>query len=70
MSLVNRKNPVPELQRQYQAAFRAHTRLWKINPKSKVYMAPYLITLYGSMAVTLYGMGRKVAGYNSFFGSS
>ena len=29
-SLVNAKNKVPEHQRVYQAAYRAHTRIWKI----------------------------------------
>lgn len=29
-SLVNAKNRVPELQRFYQQAYKAHTRLWKI----------------------------------------
>jgi hypothetical protein len=29
-SLINAKNPVPERQRAYQAAYKAHTRLWKI----------------------------------------
>ena len=29
-SLVNAPNKVPEHQRAYQAAYRAHTRIWKI----------------------------------------
>jgi hypothetical protein len=29
-SLINAKNPTPERQRAYQAAYKAHTRLWKI----------------------------------------
>jgi len=30
LSLVNAPNKVPEHQRVYQAAYRAHTRIWKI----------------------------------------
>ncbi|CAI4212165.1 unnamed protein product [Parascedosporium putredinis] len=55
MSLVNRKNNVPDLQRMYQAAYAQHTRIWKINPRA---------------AASLYGMGRKAAGYNTWFSSN
>ncbi|OAA64590.1 hypothetical protein SPI_03237 [Niveomyces insectorum RCEF 264] len=67
MGFLDNPNKVPEFQRAYQAAYRQHTRIWKIHPRSKFLMTPYLFLLYGSIATTTYGMGRKVLGYNSFF---
>ncbi|KAL0933001.1 uncharacterized protein CTRU02_211964 [Colletotrichum truncatum] len=70
MALVNAKNKVPELQKFYQNAYKEHTRLWRINPRSRAYMVPYTIALWGTLAFTLYGGIRKVAGYNSYFGKN
>ncbi|TDZ21555.1 hypothetical protein Cob_v005660 [Colletotrichum orbiculare MAFF 240422] len=70
MGLVDAKNKVPELQKFYQAAYKDHQRLWKINPRSRIYMVPFNIALYGTLAATLYAGGRKVAGYNSYFGKN
>ncbi|KAK1760935.1 hypothetical protein QBC47DRAFT_368645 [Echria macrotheca] len=70
MGLVNAPNKVPEHQRVYQAAYRAHTRIWKISPRSNVLMTPYLILMWGTFGASMYGMGRKVLGYNSFFGKN
>ncbi|KAI6770819.1 hypothetical protein HG531_009674 [Fusarium graminearum] len=49
MSLVDAKNPVPNYQRFYQNAYKNHTRLWKIGPRSRMLMTPYLILLWGSL---------------------
>lgn len=69
MGLVDAKNPVPQHQRFYQSAYKAHTRLWLINPRSRFLMTPYLIILWGSAAAGLYGAGRKILGYKTYFGS-
>ncbi|KAM5366510.1 hypothetical protein ACJZ2D_010478 [Fusarium nematophilum] len=69
MGMVNAKNPVPQHQRFYQAAYKNHVRLWTIGPRSRVLLTPYLVLLWGTFGVTLYGAGRKVLGYNSYFGS-
>ncbi|EFX01459.1 hypothetical protein CMQ_6401 [Grosmannia clavigera kw1407] len=67
MGLIDAPNKVPYFQRTYQAAFRGHTRLWKINPRSNVLLTPYMVILFGSAAATTYGMTRKVLGYNTFW---
>ncbi|KAH6626853.1 hypothetical protein B0J18DRAFT_425839 [Chaetomium sp. MPI-SDFR-AT-0129] len=67
MGLVNRPNKVPQFQRQYQAAYRAHTRLWMINPRSKYLWYPYQLILWGGFAASMYGMGRKIYGKNTWF---
>ncbi|KAH0441620.1 hypothetical protein CcaCcLH18_01880 [Colletotrichum camelliae] len=69
-SLVNAKNKVPELQKFYQTAYKEHNRIWKINPRSRVYMIPYTVALWGTVGLTLYGGVRKVLGYNSYFGKN
>ncbi|UZP34530.1 hypothetical protein NXS19_002346 [Fusarium pseudograminearum] len=69
MPLVDAKNPVPHYQRFYQNAYKNHTRLWKIGPRSRMLMTPYLILLWGSLGASFYGAGRKVLGYNSYFGN-
>ncbi|SCO11942.1 unnamed protein product [Fusarium fujikuroi] len=69
MPLVNAKNPVPQNQRFYQNAYKNHTRLWKIGPRSRILMTPYLILLWGTLGASFYGAGRKVLGYNSYFGN-
>ncbi|KAF6813427.1 hypothetical protein CMUS01_05540 [Colletotrichum musicola] len=66
MGLVDAKNKVPELQKFYQAAYKEHTRLWKINPRSRLYMVPYTIVLWGALGVSFWGGARKVAGFNSY----
>ncbi|KAI3536549.1 hypothetical protein CPAR01_11720 [Colletotrichum paranaense] len=68
MGIVDAKNKVPDLQKFYQAAYKDHTRVWKINPRSRWYMIPYVTLLWGSLGVSFYGMGRKVLGYNTYFG--
>jgi hypothetical protein len=69
MPLVDAKNPVPQYQRYYQNAYKNHTRLWKIGPRSRMLMTPYLILLWGTLGASFYGAGRKVLGYNSYFGN-
>ncbi|KZL83524.1 hypothetical protein CI238_02524 [Colletotrichum incanum] len=70
MGLVDAKNKVPELQKFYQTAYKEHTRLWKINPRSRLYMTPYVILLWGTLGASFYGAGRKVLGYNTYFGKN
>ncbi|EHK49717.1 uncharacterized protein TrAtP1_010968 [Trichoderma atroviride] len=67
MSMINAKNKVTEHQRFYQQAYKAHTRLWMINPRSRWYMVPYLAALWGGFGATLYAASRKVAGHNTWF---
>ncbi|KAH6953224.1 hypothetical protein DER45DRAFT_617588 [Fusarium avenaceum] len=69
MALVDAKNPVPQNQRFYQNAYKNHTRLWKIGPRSRILMTPYLVLLWGTLGASFYGAGRKVLGYNSYFGN-
>ncbi|KAF7547719.1 hypothetical protein G7046_g8923 [Stylonectria norvegica] len=68
MGLVDAKNPVPQNQRFYQQAYKAHTRVWLINPRSRWYMTPYLFVLWGTFGATIYCAGRKVLGHNTWFG--
>ncbi|CAG9993779.1 unnamed protein product [Clonostachys byssicola] len=70
MALVNAKNSVPQNQRLYQNAYRAHTRLWQIGHRSRWMIAPYTVLLWGTLGASLYAGGRKVAGYNTWFGSN
>ncbi|KAK3325298.1 hypothetical protein B0H66DRAFT_599466 [Apodospora peruviana] len=65
--LVNRANKVPELQRVYQQAYRSHTRIWKINPRSNVMLAPFYVLIWGTFAANMYMASRKVLGYNTWF---
>ncbi|KAL2118440.1 hypothetical protein VTJ04DRAFT_8100 [Mycothermus thermophilus] len=67
MGLINAPNKVPEHQRFYQAAYNAHTRLWRINPRSKFYLRPYVWLLWGTTAASMYAMGRRVVGKNTWF---
>ncbi|KAB5575911.1 hypothetical protein GE09DRAFT_1215650 [Coniochaeta sp. 2T2.1] len=66
--LVNARNTVPERQRFYQQAYRGHQRIWKINPRTPYLYTPFVILLWGSTAATMYAMGRKVLGHNTWFG--
>ncbi|KAK4226249.1 hypothetical protein QBC38DRAFT_481062 [Podospora fimiseda] len=68
MGLVNAPNKVPQLQRQYQAAYKNHTRIWKINTRSPYLLTPYWILLWGTTAAGFYGMGRHICGYKTWFG--
>ncbi|KAL2111824.1 hypothetical protein VUR80DRAFT_9212 [Thermomyces stellatus] len=70
MGIVDRPNKVPALQRMYQAAYYQHTRLWKINPRSRWYLTPYLFLLWGTFGATIYASVRRAAGYNTWFSSS
>ncbi|GAW16799.1 hypothetical protein EKO27_g8813 [Xylaria grammica] len=70
MGLVDAPNKVPEHQRFYQQAYKQHTRLWQINPRSSKLMVPYTILLWGTLGASMYMMGRKVFGYNTWFGKA
>ncbi|RYO84584.1 hypothetical protein DL766_010550 [Monosporascus sp. MC13-8B] len=70
MGMVNAPNTVPQKQRFYQDQFRQHIRLWKISPRSNVMILPYQILLWGTFGSTMYMMGRKVLGYNTWFGKA
>ncbi|KAK4127481.1 hypothetical protein N657DRAFT_641483 [Parathielavia appendiculata] len=67
MGLVDAKNKVPEYQRAYQHAYNAHTRIWRINPRSRMLLTPYNILLWGTTAATMYAMGRRIFGKNTWF---
>ncbi|KAI9902898.1 hypothetical protein N3K66_002250 [Trichothecium roseum] len=69
MGVFDNKNKVPQHQRFYQAAYKAHTRLWMIGPRARWYMTPYLVLLWGSLGATLYASSRKVMGHNTWFSS-
>ncbi|CAK7217943.1 hypothetical protein SBRCBS47491_003336 [Sporothrix bragantina] len=66
MGLFNAANKVPQFQRQYQAAYKQHIRVWSIGSRSRAMLIPYSILLGTTFAAGLYGMGRKVLGYSSF----
>ncbi|KAF4121792.1 cytochrome c oxidase subunit 7 [Geosmithia morbida] len=68
-SLINAKNNVPYHQRAYQAAYKAHTRLWMINSRSRFYIVPYTALIWGTFAATMYAGCRKVLGKNTWFSS-
>ncbi|KAI0909455.1 hypothetical protein F4823DRAFT_428078 [Ustulina deusta] len=70
MGLVDAPNKVPQYQRFYQQAYKQHTRLWQINPRSPKLMVPYTVLLWGTLGASLYMMGRKVFGYNTWFGKA
>lgn len=65
---VNAPNKVPQHQRTYQAAYRAHTRIWRISPRSSFMYLPFVWVMWGSTAALTYAMGRKIAGHNTWFG--
>lgn len=67
MGLIDAKNKVPEQQRMYQHAYKAHTRLWRINPRSRYMLTPFTILLWGTTAATLYAAGRRVFGKSTWF---
>ncbi|KAG6124705.1 hypothetical protein E4U38_008271 [Claviceps purpurea] len=68
--LIDAKNKVPEQQRYYQQAYKAHTRIWMIGSRSRWYMTPYLVMLWGGFGAALYAAGRKVTGHNTWFGKN
>ncbi|KAI0969866.1 hypothetical protein F4678DRAFT_463198 [Xylaria arbuscula] len=70
MALVNAKNKVPEHQRFYQQSYKQHNRIWQINPRSSKLLLPYQVLLWGTLGASLYMAGRKVAGYNTWFGKA
>ncbi|KAI0433380.1 hypothetical protein F5Y09DRAFT_299321 [Xylaria sp. FL1042] len=70
MSFINAPNKVPQHQRTYQQAYKQHTRLWQIGKRSNMLMVPYQILLWGTFGASLYMMGRKVLGYNTWFGKA
>ncbi|KIH88677.1 hypothetical protein SPBR_09007 [Sporothrix brasiliensis 5110] len=65
-SIFDGPNKVPQHQREYQAAYRQHVRIWNISPRSRIMIVPYTIVLAGTVGAGLYGMGRKVLGYTSY----
>ncbi|KAG7289484.1 hypothetical protein NEMBOFW57_005855 [Staphylotrichum longicolle] len=67
MGLIDAPNKVPEQQRRYQAAYKAHTRIWRISPRSPYFLTPYNIVLWGTTAATMYAMCRKIYGKNTWF---
>jgi len=70
MAFINAKNKVPEHQRMYQKAYRQHTRIWKIHPRSSMLIVPYTILLWGSVGAATYAVGRKIMGHNTWFGDN
>ncbi|XXH00418.1 hypothetical protein Hte_006762 [Hypoxylon texense] len=70
MGLVNAPNKVPQHQRFYQQAYNQHTRIWKINPRSNMLLMPYYVLLWGTFGASMYMMGRKILGYNTWFGKN
>ncbi|KAK3940799.1 hypothetical protein QBC46DRAFT_384245 [Diplogelasinospora grovesii] len=63
------ENKVPQYQRMYQQAYRAHTRLWKISPRSTFMLTPFTILMWGTFGGCMWMMGRKVMGKNTWFGN-
>ncbi|KAI0168031.1 Clathrin light chain [Pestalotiopsis sp. IQ-011] len=68
MGLVDAPNKVPHNQKFYQSAYAQHTRLWQIGPRSNYLFLPYKVLVWGSLSASLYMMGRKIGGYNTWFG--
>ncbi|KAI2608502.1 uncharacterized protein GGS25DRAFT_490558 [Hypoxylon fragiforme] len=70
MGMVDAPNRVPGQQKFYQQAYKQHTRVWNINTRSPKLLIPYYI-LYGVTGIScMYMMGRKIAGYNTWFGKN
>ncbi|KAJ4302132.1 hypothetical protein N0V88_002268 [Collariella sp. IMI 366227] len=65
--LLNHPNKVRQNQQFYQQAYKAHTRIWRINPRSGGMLMPYNILLWGTTAAAVYAMGRKIFGKNTWF---
>ncbi|RYC57466.1 hypothetical protein CHU98_g8734 [Xylaria longipes] len=88
MGMLDAPNKVPEHQRFYQQAYKQHTRIWQINPRSPKILVPYQILLFGTLGgslpttsipiapfsddciASMYMMGRKILGYNTWFGKA
>ncbi|KAI0852568.1 hypothetical protein F5Y00DRAFT_227029 [Daldinia vernicosa] len=68
MGLINAPNKVPQHQKFYQQAYRNHVRLWWINPRSPYLLIPYQVLMWSTFGASMYMMGRKIAGYNTWFG--
>ncbi|KAI0016716.1 hypothetical protein F4780DRAFT_782952 [Xylariomycetidae sp. FL0641] len=66
--LVNAPNKVPKYQKEYQQAYKQHTRLWRIHPRSPYLLVPYNIALWGCFGTTLWMLGRKAMGHNTMWG--
>jgi len=67
MALMDSQNKVHQYQKQYQKAYKAHTRIWRINPRSGMMLTPFTIVLWGTTAATMYAMGRRIFGHNTWF---
>ncbi|KAL4886932.1 hypothetical protein BJY04DRAFT_212900 [Aspergillus karnatakaensis] len=65
---VFRENRVPY----YQRLFQSHDgkRQWYQTSRSNWVMYPYLISVYGLGAATMYAMGRMVFGHKTWFGKN
>ncbi|TRX92944.1 hypothetical protein FHL15_006082 [Xylaria flabelliformis] len=70
MGMIDAPNKVPQHQRFYQQAYKQHTRLWQINPRSPKILIPYQILLWSTFGASMYMMGRKILGYNTWFGKA
>jgi len=70
MGLVDAANKVPEHQRFYQNQYKQHVRLWKIGPRANLMMVPFQVLVWGSFSASMYMMGRKIFGYNTWFGKN
>ncbi|KAI1853576.1 hypothetical protein JX265_004093 [Neoarthrinium moseri] len=68
MGLVDAPNKVPHHQKFYQNAYNQHIRLWRIGTRSSVLFLPYQVLLWGTFGASMYMMGRKVMGHNTWFG--
>ncbi|KAI2643275.1 hypothetical protein GGS21DRAFT_495569 [Xylaria nigripes] len=70
MGLVDAPNKVSQHQRFYQQAYKQHTRIWQINPRSPMLLIPYQVLLWGTFGASIYMLGRKAFGYNTWFGKA
>ncbi|KAI0124352.1 hypothetical protein BJ170DRAFT_80862 [Xylariales sp. AK1849] len=68
MGIVDAPNRVPQLQKAYQKAYNQHTRLWMIGGRSNILFLPYKVLLWGTFSASMYMMGRKILGHNTWFG--
>ncbi|KAH7309443.1 hypothetical protein B0I35DRAFT_439977 [Stachybotrys elegans] len=69
MGLVDAKNKVPEYQRFYQQAYKAHTRVWQINPRSRFLVTPFTFVMwatFGGSYTLEFRPGHHGLTYSSF----
>ncbi|TLS25657.1 hypothetical protein PpBr36_07349 [Pyricularia pennisetigena] len=65
VSLYSEGNPRDSVARQLDS--RSHSNVIQ-HPRSKYMLVPYLVGLWGGLGLSLWGLGRKAAGYNSYWG--